>query len=554
VEFEWKCAGASLTEILIVLLAFSVRAFGVRKSPVPSDTYGHLYLMKEVLAQRAGPFGSIVTKAVGSSGHRDAYLWHWLVGRFPFRLVVRLQRWINPLLDSVFIAIAYSLTVRSGIDQSTSMVAVLLYLFTPAWFSSLSTGTRISSLTPRLSGEVATNLFFIITLLPVGFPLSSVLAIGACLSAYVVLASKFGIQAMFFLVPVISLTAWTPWPIVALALGLAVALLASRGQFLRSLGAQIRFLVWYFRKNLRGQMALSHRNSIREMLRSSPSDDWRMYVARVAYRMVSTYSLSSVLIKMPVVLVALVVAFQWYLAPDPPALYVKLVAPVIAGFVLLILINLRPLLFLGEAERYLNHVAWFIAASAALFLAPGSVMLWVILGHGVLFWLGESLLLHRVRSRMLPDEEKADGEVIEFLKSLQAVQVVLCYPHNAVGHWRIMLETAHRVIMQYTTAPAFAKEFEEKYAADYPYVRLERFSEMADEYGVGILVLHNKSLHERGLNQWAPPEEWVRVHVGGPRYSVYRREVADRSSTLFGRGASNLEQSVGQLRFESSSC
>nr|MDA3832156.1 hypothetical protein [Spirochaetales bacterium] len=69
--------------LLLALFAFVLRFLTVLHAHAGFDSYGHLYFAKEVKVQRAGPFGEITTKIVGSKGLRAPFLWHWLVGFLP---------------------------------------------------------------------------------------------------------------------------------------------------------------------------------------------------------------------------------------------------------------------------------------------------------------------------------------------------------------------------------------------------------------------------------------------------------------------------------------
>ena len=81
----------------------------------------------------------------------------------------------------------------------------------------------------------------------------------------------------------------------------------------------------------------------------------------------------------------------------------------------------------------------------------------------------------------------------------------------------MMLETEHSVLFNFTTDDSFATVFEERYAADYPYVNLELLDEMADEFGVSVVVVYRKALRSRGMEHWEPNAMWRKVGVGEPR-------------------------------------
>lgn len=514
-----------LEVILLFFAALSLRFLTVRYANAGFDSYGHLYFAKELKAQKIGPFGEISVNIVGSKSFRAPFLWHWLIGFFPIEKILCFQKWVNAGIDALFAVIIYLFALQIDLSRQTALFMSLLYLLTPMFFSRISVGPRISSLTPRLASEVVTNLFLITTFLPLGMPVWLVLVCGALLSAFVVLSSKFGIQAMLFLVPLTSLIAWDPVPVYALTLGIAFAICVTKGGVLKAIDAQCRHLLWYFRKNLKGEVEITKRNSIAQLFaKPSSGGGFFKHLGVVLLRCISLNSYISVLVKMPVLLIVLVL-YGLSISSGHGQLPSPIVAPVIAATIVFFLINLPPLLFLGEAERYLNHVAFFIVAMAAILVNDTGIpwIAWVVLGYGCLFWIVESFFLHK----LLPTSEKlsarAGDDVIAHLKSIPRPMVVLAYPYHAVGVWRIMAETVHRVIYCVATSKEFSAEFEKSYAAEYPFVKLEKLDDMASQFGVNYLVARKKHLISRGYEQWVPSSQWQKLGVGEPIYDVYQR-------------------------------
>lgn len=510
--------------ILLTIFAFCFRFLTIRHAHANFDTYGHLYFAKEVKTQKVGPFGDIEIKIIGSDRFTAPFVWHWFIGLFPFDTVLRYQRWINPATDAVFAVVIYWCALRMELDARTAVLMSLFYLLTPMFFSRFSSGPRIATLTPRLSSEIVTNVFFIVTLLPLKLPVMVVFICGALLSAFVVLSSKFGLQAMTFLVPITSIFAHDPTPVYALTLGIALAIALTKGRFFKAMSSQYNHLVWYFKKNLKGEMTLSKRNKVASLLAKPSSGGGALkHVGVVLLRLISLNSYTSVLLKMPILPSAFVLYV--YLGGERLPYYIE--APIITGTIFFFLINFPALLFLGEAERYLNHVAFFIVAMAAMLIDRSPTAWWVawaLLGYGFLYWLLESFIAHK----LLPESERSSAsadKILSHLKSLPHEMVVLAYPYHAVGVWRIMAETIHRVIYCVATTKEFAAEFENNYADNYPFVRLEKLDGMAQEYGVNYLIVRKKHLVSRGLAEWTPSSQWMKLDVGEPEYIVYQRDI-----------------------------
>jgi hypothetical protein len=342
-------------------------------------------------------------------------------------------------------------------------------------------------------------------------------------------SSKFGLQAMAFLTPLVSLLAWTAKPAVAAALGLLLTIAVSRGRTARTFAAQARHLAWYFRENLAGRMHVSQRNSLRALLQTPPGTP-RQRLVKLAQRLLSENSYTAVALKMPVIWLA-ALGCAGAIAKDGLFGMPGVAAAVLAAMVLFLLINWRPLLFLGEAERYLNHVAIFVALGATTSALEHGMewMLWALLVYGGIYLLLETLLMPRLQPARFAQRLRQDEIIQRDLQARPGPHVVLCYPYHAAGGvWRVMAETPHRTVFCFGTSAEFSARFNRDYADSYPCVRLERLEEMARELGVDYIVLDKGELGSRGLGAWTPPERWRRLALGGDVYDVYALDAQDR--------------------------
>jgi len=511
------------TILFLIVTAFANRLIAVQKSTPGFDLYGHLYFVKEVKGQKAGPFGSIKTKVVGSENFRNPFVWHWIVGFFPIKIVLKYQRLINSSLDALFSIALYFVSLRIGFSNTDALLLSLLYLFTPMFFSKLSLGSRINEFTPRLSSELATTLFFIVTLLPLDIPLWLSLALGALISFYVLGASKFGIQALLFITPLTSLFAQNVTPMIALVCGVLLLLVASKGDCVATLHEQLRHLGWYFIKNIRGEVPVSNRNSLKLLFqRPTRRKGILSWLGVVVSRALQSNSYTGMFLKLPALWVIVVIYPSLPFGFEDPLIR-ALSAPVMAAAVIYLLVNLRWLLFLGEAERYLNHVGYFIVALffVSALNANASWVVYGILAYGFIYWILESAVLSIFFTR----SESADDLVIQYLAEIPEQKVVLAYPfHSGGGVWRIMLETKHKVVYSVTTGKIFTKLFNEKYASDYPYIDLKKLDSLADDYDVDVLIVNENDFRIRESGDLIPSGRWKKVAVYGDIFAIYERK------------------------------
>lgn len=509
---------------IVFLVSLVSRILVSRKEAPGFDVYGHLCFADALRAQRRGPFGDVTLRLVGASGYSQPFMWHWLIGFFDAKALLRNQAWLNGVIDSLFVVIAFLLVQWSGYSERVALYAVAIYLLTPMWFSSIAIGPRIAGFTPRLSSEVATNLFFMICLLPIGLSELQIVVLGGVLAAFVLSSSKFGVQALLFLTPLVSLVGGSLLPLVSLVAGLILVIVASRGKVVEQLRTQVMHLTWYCKENLKGKMHVSSRNSFDALFkRSEPT--LKSYLVKLVHRVVSENSYTSVSIKLPVIFLVAFAILQ-SITRGGTVYASVLAAPIVAACLVYFVVNLRPFLFLGEAERYLNQVAFFIALFAAKYALDNRLewLLWALLVYGIVYWGIEVFALEKLRPANLRQRAIEDDRVLEDLQALTLPTVVLGYPYHAAGGvFRIILETKHRAIYCLLTSKDFSESFNARYAGDYPYVKLEKLDDMANEYGVRYVVLDRAALRARGFEVWTPSFSWVKRPVGGDIYDVYYR-------------------------------
>ena len=521
----------------VFLASLTSRILVSRKVTPGFDIYGHLCFASTLREQRRGPFGSITLRLVGASAYSQPFMWHWLVGFFDAKWLQRNQAWLNAVIDSLFVAMSFLIAQWSGLSERVAIYAVAIYLLTPMWFSSIAIGPRIAAFTPRLSSEVATNLFFMVCLFPIGLSELHIVILAGVLAAFVLSSSKFGVQAMLFLTPLVSLVGGTLLPILSLVVGVILTFVVSRGRFIGQIKSQLMHLAWYFKENLKGKMHVSNRNSFRALFtRSEPS--LKAHLVKLVHRILSENSYTAVSVKLPVIFIVAFIFIQ-SMGSGSNMYGSPLGAPIIAACLVYFVVNLRPFLFLGEAERYLNHVAFFIALFAAKYMLDSGFesLLWTLFVYGAVYWGVETFALEKLKPKHLRQRVIEDDRVIQDLRTLTQPTVVLGYSYHAAGGvFRVIFETIHSAIYCLCTSKDFSERFNAVYASDYPYVKLEKLDDMADEYGVGYVVLDRRELSTHGFENWMPSSRWIKRPVGGEIYDVYSlkecAEGRDIASTL----------------------
>ena len=502
---------------LVLIVSFFVRVLAGRGVRQDHDSRAHLYYALRLKQSKGGPFSAISVEVATSSPFYNPFMWHWLVSLLPVKLVMRYQHLCNPLLDSFFCVFIYWIALRLGFSSEQAIIAVALYVFTPMWFSRLAMGPRTHSFTPRLSGEIATNVFFAVACLPLGLAewLMGLLAIASCF--FVLTSSKFGIQALLFLTPLICIFSWDVAPLGYLGAAVGFASLLSKGAFFNSLRKQMEHLTWFFLKNLKGDMHVSNRNKLGPEYARKEQEQYPFYLLRVFKRLCTRNSFAGVGLKLPVLLFVLL-GLMW---PEYEWNSSFFLVPVLAATAVYFLINIPQLLFLGEAERYLNHVAIFIVLSA---LHLSTELGWLallsgIVAYGIAFLLGEGLVIPQVNSGVAERKKDAD-KVMTYLKQTPET-VVLGFPFHACdGFYRVMTDTHHKTLFIGGTI-SIAKQYADRFSSSYPFVKLDKLEEMRVDLGVTVLILNNLQRDKLLGPDWRAPASWEAVDVGCTLNTLY---------------------------------
>ena len=511
---------------LLVLIVAIVQRHLVAVNQAPSfDFYGHLYFGTLAREQGNGPFGPVVFNTIGSAPRSMPLLWNWVVAYLPRRWLLRHQHRLNGLVDSFVAWEIFFVAGFFGLATSQALVVSAAYIFSPALCTRLAIGPRTQSFTPRLLSEVLVANFFVL-----GFVYSmsgNILALmGQVVAAsLVLLTSKFGTQALFFLGVTYSCLALDPNPILALSGGMGLSLLVSRGQIFPIWRQHYKNLVNHFHTNRLGRSAVANRNSLTELLRLLITLRTRTALVKLGWALLGRNSYSGLVLKFPLALVAGgVVIGQLFLGGFSSLGPLELLT--ISAWALFIAVNQRYLLFVGEAERYLSSVAPILAIVIGMSLGDSVVQVLVLVGilYGLAFSLAE-FFTFRTLTTPPALQVQAGSLVTEFLNAQPEDLVVLNYPfHAAGGTWRVLLETRHKSIYS-VGSDSFMKEFRTRFLGVYPFANLAKLNEMTEEYGLNAVIVDLKKTSKESVLEHFDPSEWVEAMGVGDELTVMLRKL-----------------------------
>ena len=504
---------------ILVLSTYVLRVLVVIKSNNNFDAYGHLYFTNLIRDKSAGPFTTVDTGILCSAKLANPFVWHWLVSKIPKILVHKFNKHFNSLLDAVYCGVIFWVCKELGLSSIKACEVCALYILSPIFFSKLNIGPRLF-FTPRLFSEFITNLFFILTILPLDLSQDFKIIAGAICVFLVLGSSKFGIQVILFMTPLVCLLEKNLIPLLSFSLGFLFILTLSRFSFLTSIKSQVSHLIWYFKNNLKGNMPISKRNNLRRIFSYDKDKSLQNNFLQMIIRLVQDHSISSLILKFPCVLIYFFLLFESYKSETFHVLG-SFHGPVYAGMILFTLISLPLLLFLGEAERYINHISFFVILGIVLMCEALKMefVSYLLLLYGFLYYCLEICFLKDKRAASQHAQEK----ILSFLNNQTAKIKLVIYPFHAVSIWRVMLETSAKVLYPLNVLPEKKKMITEHFCPEYPFTDLNLLDEMASDVGINLVVIDKGQL-STNLPGWKNSTHWEELDLGGQYYSVFSRK------------------------------
>ena len=506
--------------ILVFLIAFTVRILPLMRADIDFDTYGHLYFAAAIKDQSVWPWQKVKLNCWGSSNIRNPFLWNWLVGNLGLFKVGRLTRYYNAFLDAIFSVFIFYAARFCTENEVSAFVAILIYLFSPLFFSRISLGARLGSFTPRVFTEICTNLLFLIGILEFGLDDWMVYTACSLLAFCVLSTSKFGVQVLLFLTPAVSFLVGNIVLPTAIFIGLTALIIVSRGEYLKVLNYQIKGSLDYFNRNRKGTMEIYNRNDFSriKLLEGEGFQKFKSFI----WLIVAVNSYSATLIKIPAVFVVNAYIIFQFFSSDASALS-SFIYPSIVGTIVFFVINQKLFLFLGEAERYISHIGGFVALSCAEFFdnfETGQIF-FVLIAYGIAYWIVEIIFFHKFAEQT--SREKSDAVIDTYLREQTRQLVVTSFPYHNFCIYRVMMHPQHVAVFPLLTDPQIRKKFTEKYERQYPYIDLNALGGLAEATGLNLVIIDRVALRQSGFSDWVIPYEWSKVELEQDSYLVIKR-------------------------------
>ena len=351
-------------------------------------------------------------------------LYHYLISRFPEKFWGIAGRILNSLFDilTAILIWATTLWVSNTMNLSGSiaglkpeLVAVLLFLTSPIL---LPVTARMKGIKARSLGLFLVTIFFGFLGIGINSNSFSFYLLTIVIGLLIILTSQFAVQVMIFFSLFLALYFLVWSPVVIILIVLLVGYLTPKLGTKEVLQFMWHHKVWYLR-NYEQAIPVNNRNRLNDIILypvyaiTNPAKFIDLSF-RYLTPVIAAYSV-------PIVFILFILRARewqaWNIALSNPELR-YLWAIILASLLVFGLISLRPLSFLGQAERYFEYStsAASILVSVLLLNFPDSIsssLFWVILlFHLIVIYLN-ALFLNR--EDILQSKPNIQGNIQEVI-------------------------------------------------------------------------------------------------------------------------------------------
>jgi hypothetical protein len=381
----------------------------LRIHPVGSDQFGHLMLAERI---REGKF-TYPTRLRGflrSGLNVEAVFFHYLLALLPKTAREFLAPFYGAIIDTVHVILIYLFTLYilqqpglSSVVMNPSLaasIAALLFATSPALLY-LGIGPRAYSVTPRIVGELFITITFFCFAIYYWEGIWWMALLSCFFAGLTLITSRFSGQVLLFFSIILALLLRFPLLLILPILGIVFALVLSKGHYKTVLRGHVKHVIRYCR--FLHRLPAAYRNSFtpfKNALINLKNGNITEVSGNIQY--ILDNNAFGILVSRNVILILVayfaITDFSFITSNNTLLFLSSLTA---ASFVTFILVSIKPFLFLGEAERYLEHSVPAQVILLCLFMVNGSGFILLMSYHCLfyIFTLYKLYISHRACSK-----------------------------------------------------------------------------------------------------------------------------------------------------------
>lgn len=491
----------------ILVLVFRSLLRLIFNSSIDFDTYFHLYLISFI--RKNGISNLIEQKRfIKPFGLHYPWMMHFFISLFPRKFDMFFERFFNPFLDSLFTLFLYTVIFYITESNNQALIVAILYVFTPAMFTTLSLGPRIKSFTPRLFGEIVGSMMFIFEYLYFINDNYIYLVLSIIFAGFAYLSSKFSVQAIVFISIFLFLFTFDIEYLVVLIGGFILSMILSQGKYLEVLKQQVEHLKWFFMKNIKGEMSVSSRNSIKRVIDYFKTKRYKKIISALLFQ--NTFII--VLTRFPLVYLALYFVYDDYIINGKLELVDYFI---ISSFVIFFISSLKWFLFIGEAERYINYMVFFILLKVTLFFEENTLYLLLFIIYGIIFYILDFILLRKT------NKNNIDDELIKWLNCQDKELNIASIPYH-LGGWRIVESTKHNWLYGVFFINRDDIKILNSYMKKYPFLDINKADKIIDEYKLDYIFYNKQVLDKNYGEEYEIPTNLKQIQISENIFALYK--------------------------------
>lgn len=427
-----------LTPIILFLIFIFFRALPrifLNRSKLflfTNDTWFHLMLAEEI-RQNNHKLPKKITKFLLSESISYPALFHFILSYLSKSQRTAIEPYLGGIFDGV-VGVCLFLMAHSllGFDIKTSFLVSSLFLFSP-YTLGLNFGPRATLGTPRVFGQL---LFFLTLLLTIQYLLTGIYHYAfaaSILGSLIFLASMFSSQAYVFILIIWSILLPSVFPLIVLLSSYLLSLLFSWGRTWRITIGHIQHLRVMAKTFWRGRFSDLHaqqRNRFSDLiyLPKYLITDFR----RVFFIFYKRNTFLILLFQIPVMSLYIYYRFAYTdVLPRLPLIHI-LDTLFISGLIIFIAVSTDALSFLGEAERYIEHVSPFCCLFVVLLISIiGSWAVYLILIYSFgLYLINSIIFVYLIKNKKSEQREEDIKAVLDWINEKANHKRFAVLPHT----------------------------------------------------------------------------------------------------------------------------
>ena len=418
----------------------------VRPHAKATDTLFHLYLARRIREEGRAPL--VIEKIVPDFINAYPYLFHRLLACFPLRMHGMVERLLPALFDTALLGcvlwLATMLSQGLPHGENIPLYAGIFFTFQPALLR-YDAGPRLHYGSPRVMGQLLYALHGISLYHAWHSHSWTSLCVGVLTGAAIFSTSAFAIQTIVFFGLFLGLIV-TPWYLAVLFLSFIVSGFLTKGRSWRDSRHNIHYSILYatqLQQRFVQRYHSPHRaylQKLRQCLRNAARDPKSLFMH---IYWVQRNPLNSLVFLYPECLLLV-----GGIATGMAATWQPLYALPLAGCACMFLMETKPMMFLGEGERYMQYAApvlCVLTAQVAVQLPSAVMVVYALYGLG--FWAA-GMAAFWLLTKETAFDEKALKEFFTYANALPPGKTM----HLGSFHWHNLYYGTHPFYMPLSPA------------------------------------------------------------------------------------------------------